>query len=112
MRGRLLSGRGRISSGTKHCCGPDTLLVDQRRADYRSAEAKAQHAEAALAQAKAPMGREREIEAQRAAVEAARAALAMAEWRLAQRTATSGSSVQPLTDRCAWHTGANERLGP
>ena len=63
--------------------------VDQRRADYQSAEAKAQHAEAALAQAKAPMGREREIEAQRAAVEAARAALAMAEWRLAQRTVTA-----------------------
>ena len=63
--------------------------VDQRRADYRSAEARAQHAEAALAQARAPMGREREIEAQRAAVEAARAALAMAEWRLAQRTVTA-----------------------
>jgi HlyD family secretion protein len=63
--------------------------VDQRRADYRSAEAKAQHAAAALAQAKAPMGREREIEAQRAAVEAAQAALAMAEWRLAQRTVTA-----------------------
>src|SRR5215469_4533959 len=63
--------------------------IDQRRADYLSAEAKAQHAEAALAQAKAPMGREREIEAQRAAVEASRAALAMAEWRLAQRTVTA-----------------------
>ena len=63
--------------------------VDQRRADFRSADAKAQHAEAALAQAKAPMGREREIEAQRAAVAAARAAVAMAEWRLAQRTVTA-----------------------
>ena len=62
-----------------------TQTVDQRRADYRSAEAKAQHAEAALAQAKAPMGREREIEAQRAAVAAAQAAVAMTEWRLAQR---------------------------
>jgi HlyD family secretion protein len=60
--------------------------VDQRRADYRSAQAKAQHAEAALTQARAPMGREREIEAQRATAAAARAALAMAEWRLAQRT--------------------------
>jgi HlyD family secretion protein len=60
--------------------------VDQRRADYRSAEAKAHHAEAALAQARAPMGREREIEAQRAAVAAAQAALAMAQWRLAPRT--------------------------
>jgi HlyD family secretion protein len=60
--------------------------VDQRRADYRSAEAKAQHAEAALAQAKAPMGRDQEIEAQRATVAAAQAALEMAEWRLAQRT--------------------------
>ena len=63
--------------------------VDQRRADYRSAQAKAQHAEAALAQARAPMGREREIEAQRAAVAAAQAALAMTEWRLAQRTITA-----------------------
>jgi HlyD family secretion protein len=63
--------------------------VDQRRADYRSAEAKAQHAEAALTQARAPMGRDREIEAQRAAVAAARAAVGMAEWRLAQRTVTS-----------------------
>ena len=63
--------------------------VDQRRADYRSAEAKAQHAEAALAQARAPMGREREIEAQRAAVAAARAALGMAQWQLDQRTVTA-----------------------
>ena len=63
--------------------------VDQRRADYRSAEAKAQHAEAAVAQARAPMGRDREIEAQRAAVAAAQAAVAMAEWRLAQRTVTA-----------------------
>ena len=63
--------------------------VDQRRADYRSAEAKAQHAEAALTQARAPMGREREIEAQRAAVAAGQAAVAMAEWRLEQRTVTA-----------------------
>jgi HlyD family secretion protein len=63
--------------------------VDQRRADYRSAEAKAQHAEAALKQARAPMGREREIEAQRAAVAAARAAVGMAEWHLAQRSVTA-----------------------
>jgi HlyD family secretion protein len=63
--------------------------VDQRRADFRSAEAKAQHAEAALAQARAPMGREREIEAQRAAVAAAQAAVAMTEWRLAQRAVTA-----------------------
>src|SRR5262252_9169067 len=66
-----------------------TQTVDQRRADYRSAEAKAQHAEAALAQAKAPMGREREIEAQRAAVAAAQAAVAMTEWQLAQRAVTA-----------------------
>ena len=63
--------------------------VDQRRADYRSAEAKAQHAEAALTQARAPMGREREIEAQRAAVAAGQAAVAMAAWRLEQRTVTA-----------------------
>jgi HlyD family secretion protein len=61
-------------------------IVDQRRADQRSAEAKVQIMEAAVAQARAPMGREREIEAQRAAAAAARAALDMAEWRLAQRT--------------------------
>jgi len=63
--------------------------VDQRRADYRSAEAKVKAMEAALAQSRAPVGREREIEAQRAAVAAAGATLEMAEWRLAQRTVSA-----------------------
>jgi HlyD family secretion protein len=60
-------------------------LVDQERADVRSAIAKVQGLEAALAQMRAPMGREREIKAQQASAEAARAALDMAQWRLDQR---------------------------
>ncbi len=79
QRDETLVGRGYATAQT----------VDQRRADFRSAEAKVQAMEAALAQAKAPMGREREIEAQRAAVAAAKAAVAMADWRLAQRTVTA-----------------------
>lgn len=70
--------------------------IDQRRADYRAAQAKVQAAEAALAQLRAPMGREREIKAQQAAVEATRAALQMAEWRLAQRRVAA-----PLAARVA-----------
>jgi HlyD family secretion protein len=60
-------------------------IVDQQRADLRSAIAKVQGVEAALAQMRAPMGREREIKAQQAAVEAARAAVDMTQWRLDQR---------------------------
>ena len=60
--------------------------VDQRRADYRSAAAKAEAASAALDQARRPLGRQREIAAQREAVGALRAALAQAQWRLAQRS--------------------------
>src|SRR5262249_55922343 len=60
-------------------------LVDQQRADLRSAIAKVQGLEAALAQMRAPMGREREIKAQQAAVDAARAAVDMTQWRLDQR---------------------------
>jgi HlyD family secretion protein len=71
-------------------------IVDQRRADYLSAKAKAEHAAAALADARGPMGRQREIDAQRAAVAAARAALAMAQWRLDQRTVTA-----PIAGRIA-----------
>jgi HlyD family secretion protein len=76
----------------------DTLLgagaisvqaVDQSRADYKSADAKAQALEAALAQSRAPMGRDREILAQIDADDAAHAALEMAEWRLAQRRVTA-----------------------
>jgi HlyD family secretion protein len=64
-------------------------LVDQQRADLRTAEAKIQADQAALAQSQAPMGREREITAQQAAVQAARSALQMAQWRLDQRHVTS-----------------------
>jgi HlyD family secretion protein len=60
-------------------------IVDQRRADYRAAEAKVHGLEAALAQVHAPLGRDQEIAAQRAAADAARAAVAMAQWRLDQR---------------------------
>lgn len=60
-------------------------VVDQQRADLRSANAKVLGLEAALAQMRAPMGREGEIRAQQAATDAARAAVAMAQWRLDQR---------------------------
>lgn len=62
-----------------------TQVVDQQRADLRSANAKVQGLEAALAQMRAPMGREGEIRAQQAATDAARAMVAMAQWRLDQR---------------------------
>jgi HlyD family secretion protein len=64
-------------------------LVDQERADLRSANAKVQGLEAALAQMRAPLGREREIRAQQAATEAARAAVDMLQWRLDQRHVTA-----------------------
>jgi HlyD family secretion protein len=86
QRGELLLQRGVTSVQT----------VDQRRADFRSAQAKVQLAEAALAQGRASLGREREIKAQRAVAEAARAAVDMARWRLAQRTV-----VAPVGGRVA-----------
>jgi HlyD family secretion protein len=64
-------------------------LVDQQRADLRSAIAKVQGLEAAVAQMRAPLGREREIKAQQAAAEAARAAVDMLQWRLDQRHVTA-----------------------
>jgi HlyD family secretion protein len=64
-------------------------LVDQERADLRSAVAKVQGLDAALAQMRAPLGREREIKAQQAATEAARAAVDMLQWRLDQRHVTA-----------------------
>ena len=64
-------------------------LVDQERADLRTAEAKIDADRAALAQVQAPTGRVGEITAQRAAVKAARAALDMAQWRLDQRHVTA-----------------------
>jgi HlyD family secretion protein len=66
-----------------------TQVVDQRRADFRSATARSASLDAALAQARAPLGRDREIMGQHDAVEAAQAAVQMAEWRLSQRRVTS-----------------------
>src|SRR5215467_10386167 len=60
-------------------------LVDQERADLRSANAKVQGLEAALAQMHGPMGREGEIKVQQALIESLRAALAMTQWRIDQR---------------------------
>ena len=64
-------------------------LVDQQRADLRSATAKVQGLEAALAQMRAPMGRDGEIKAQQAMVESLRAAVVMAQWRIDQRHVTA-----------------------
>ena len=64
-------------------------LVDQQRADLRSATAKVQGLEAALAQMRAPMGRVGEIKAQQAMVESLRAAVVMAQWRIDQRHVTA-----------------------
>jgi HlyD family secretion protein len=60
-------------------------IVDQQRADLRSANAKIQGLQAAAAQLRAPMGREGEIKAQQQLVESLRAAVAMAQWRIDQR---------------------------
>jgi HlyD family secretion protein len=60
-------------------------IVDQERADLRSAVSKVLAPEAMLAQARAHYGRDGDIKAQTAAVGAAKAALAMARWRLDQR---------------------------
>jgi HlyD family secretion protein len=60
-------------------------LVDQQRADLRSATAKVAGMEAAVAQMRAPMGREGEIKAQQETIEALRAAVVMAQWRIDQR---------------------------
>jgi HlyD family secretion protein len=79
LRGETLLQHGVIASQT----------VDQRRADFRSAEARVQAAEAALAQSSASLGRTGEIRTQRAAVEAARSGVEMAEWRLGQRRVAS-----------------------
>jgi len=69
--------------------GVSRQVVEDQRADLRSAIAKVQGLEAALAQARAPLGREREIMAQKAAVEAAHAAVAISQWRLDQRHVTA-----------------------
>jgi HlyD family secretion protein len=60
-------------------------IVDEQRADLRSANAKIQGLQAAVAQLRAPIGREGEIKAQQQMVESLRAAVAMAQWRIDQR---------------------------
>lgn len=65
--------------------GASKQVVENERADLRSAVAKVAGFEAALAMAREPTGRANEIRAQQAFVEAAHAALAMAQWRLDQR---------------------------
>ena len=60
-------------------------LVDQQRADLRSATARVQGLEAKLAQMRAPMGRKGEIKAQQQLIESLRAAVVMAQWRIDQR---------------------------
>ena len=64
-------------------------LVDQQRADLRSATARVQGLEAKLAQMRAPMGRKGEIKAQQQLIESLRAAVAMAQWRIDQRHVTA-----------------------
>src|SRR5215467_1270827 len=65
--------------------GVSKQLVEDQRADLRSALAKVQGLEAAVAQMRAPIGREGEIKAQRQLVESLRAAVTMAQWRIDQR---------------------------
>ena len=65
--------------------GVSKQLVEDQRADLRSALAKVQGLEAAVAQKRAPIGREGEIKAQQQLVESLRAAVAMAQWRIDQR---------------------------
>jgi HlyD family secretion protein len=72
--------------------GVSKQLLDDQRADLRSAVARAQGLEAAIAQLRAPLGREGEIRAQRQQVESLRAAVAMAQWRIDQRHVTAPST--------------------
>jgi HlyD family secretion protein len=67
-------------------------IVDQQRADLRSANAKIQGLQAAVAQLRAPIGREGEIKAQQQLVESLRAGVAMAQWRIDQRHVTAPSA--------------------
>ncbi len=67
-------------------------LLDQQRADLRSANAKIQGLQAMVAQLRAPMGRENEIKAQQQLVESLRAGVAMAQWRIDQRHVTAPSA--------------------
>jgi HlyD family secretion protein len=65
--------------------GVSLQVVEEQRADLRSADARLQAMSAALALQTAPLGRHGEIKAQQAAIDAATAALIMAQWRLDQR---------------------------
>jgi len=65
--------------------GVSRQVLEDQRADLRSAAARVQGLEAALAQLHAPMGRQGEIKAQQQLVESLRAAVAMAQWRIDQR---------------------------
>jgi HlyD family secretion protein len=81
--------------------GVSKQLLDDQRADLRSAIARAQGLEAAVAQLRAPSGREGEIRAQQQQVESLRAAVAMAQWRIDQRhvAAPSGGVVADVLAR-------------
>lgn len=76
----LTLNEGLLKSG-----GASKQLVENERADLRSAMARVQGLEAALTLTHEPTGRVGEISAQHAVVEAGRAGLAMAQWRLDQR---------------------------
>jgi HlyD family secretion protein len=65
--------------------GVSKQLLEDQRADLRSAAARVQGLEAAVAQLRAPLGREGEIKAQQQLAESLRAAVAMAQWRVDQR---------------------------
>jgi len=69
--------------------GVSRQVVEDQRADLRSALARVQGLEAVLAQLRAPMGREGEIRAQQQLVESLHAAVAMAQWRVDQRHVTA-----------------------
>jgi HlyD family secretion protein len=69
--------------------GASKQVVEDQRADLRSASAKVMAMQAALDQMHGPTGREGEIRAQQAFAEAYHAALEMAQWRLDQRHVTA-----------------------
>jgi len=72
--------------------GTSKQMVEDQRADLRSAIARVQASKAALAMAREPTGRSGEIRAQQAFAEAGRAALEMAQWRLDQRHVAAPAS--------------------
>ena len=64
-------------------------MVEDQKADLRSAEAKVQGLQSTLDQMRNSFGREGEIKAQTAMVAASEAAIAQARWRLDQRRVTA-----------------------